>query len=546
MINLSRDLASSEEEVRKILKQRYLYAGSRFPLVYPELLNSFNIDINEQEFPADKIRKIKSTVAKQKKTLIEKYADTKKEPIHLVVSKDNLFDWMVGRTDPKKPLMEHQKYATIEFMKSKRGMLLCHPTGSGKTITAIAISECFLRNSPSDTKTIIVTPLSVREQFKAELETFMSSGFDTESRYLFYSEGEFSKVPLETCERSLIIIDEAQKRRTTVRVSDPTHTQLASEFIKRCDVASRVLLLSATPFWNGRNDILNLVRMIVGRNVTSGDLENSKIMGGLFSYILPSTFAGNVFPDVIHHMKKPLLMDEDFYKKYFAAQEKGVIEFETKEGHMLNFSSLDSLDEEELTGGKKYGVFYSNIRQACDIEGSPKYKFILDTIKESGEGSQIVIHSCFLEPLRILSNAFDELGIDYGKVTGEEKEDDRRTAVVNYNNKQTRILLLSDAGREGISLNNTNIMFIVDPLFSPAATKQTIGRVVRTNSHKLPATVHIFYLWIKKQITNEIDRIPLTGDEYVRIIADRKLKALTELTTRYIKNNSVEYLNSGR
>lgn len=543
-MKLSRDLATSEEEVRQILLKRYLYEGSKFPIVYPEVLNSFNIDINKQEFPTDKIRKIKSTVVKQKKALLEKYLETKKVPISLVVSTDNIFDWMTGRTDPKKPLMEHQKYATIEFMKSKRGMLLSHPTGSGKTITAIVISETFLRNT-NDTKTIIVTPLSVREQFRAELNEFMISGFDTESRYSFYSEGEFSKVPLNTCEKSLIIIDEAQKRRTTIRVGDSTHIQLAAETIKRCDVASRVLLLSATPFWNQRNDILNLVRMIVGKEVSSGDLENSKIMRGLFSYISPSTFSGTVFPEVIYHMKNPLIMDNNFYKKYLSAQEKGVIAFETKSGHVLDFSSLDSLDEEELTGGKKYGVFYSNIRQACDIEGSPKYKFILDTIKESEEATQIVIHSCFLQPLRILSNAFDELGITYGKITGEEDEDDRRTAVVNYNNKQIRVLLLSDAGSTGISLNNTNIMFMIDPLFSPVATKQTIGRCIRTNSHKLPATVHIFYLWIKKPDTiYEKDRIPLTGDEYVKIVSERKLKTLTELTIRYIKNNSVEYLNS--
>jgi hypothetical protein len=56
----------------------------------------------------------------------------RKAPVKLFVPpSDRLFDWMVGRTNPKIKLMDHQKFTAQEFMK-KRGLILVHPTGSKK------------------------------------------------------------------------------------------------------------------------------------------------------------------------------------------------------------------------------------------------------------------------------------------------------------------------------------------------------------------------------------------------------------------------------
>jgi superfamily II DNA or RNA helicase len=533
----SESLAPTVKEREKILRERYLYKGHKTVYVYADNINSFGIDIKEQDVGTS--RRLTSL----QRELIEKYEETlkKKAPVKIFIPPmDRLFDWMNGRTNPNKPLMKHQIFAAQEFM-NRRGMILVHPVGAGKSISSLVIAECYLRNT-SDTKVIIVTPKSVREQFMAELENFVQNGSDTRQRYEFRSEYEFKDenyVRPEDCNRALVIIDEAQKRRTTVRENEAAHSQFAKEYIIRCDAAEKVLLLSATPFWNERNDILNLVRMIVKHEVTSSDLDNPQIMKGLFSYIDPKIINKDVFPTVKTY-RLTLRMGDKFYKKYLKMQEKGIKEFEEK-GGKLDFS--EELTEDEVGEKGKYGKFYSNIRQAGDVDGSPKYDFIFEKINEK-PNSQIVIYSAFVERfLNVLSNKLDEQGIRYAKIIGSESEDVRQAAILNYNAKQIRVLLLSDAGREGISLNNTDIMIIVDSLFSPASTQQVVGRVTRTNSHQLPATVEIFHLiLIKPQTVDVNDRIPMTGDQFVSNIAGRKERQLRDLMEIYIRKNSIEYL----
>jgi superfamily II DNA or RNA helicase len=531
-----------QKKIRKILKLPPTDIGKiirRLPPLYDDNINSFGIDLKEQEFPAGKSR----LPASIQKELIEEYekALERKAPVKLFVPpSDRLFDWMVGRTNPKIKLMDHQTFSSREFMK-KRGMILVHGTGSGKTITSIVIAECYLRNT-SETKVIVVTPKSVREQFVAELENFVQNGSDTRPRYEFYTEYEFkdnNHIRPEACSRALVIIDEAQKRRTTIRENEATHTQFAKEYIIRCDMADKVLLLSATPFWNEKHDILNLVRMIVRHEITSADLDNPVVMKGLFSYVDPKIINKKVFPNV-EQIRLSLPMGEHFYKKYLKMQEKGVRDFEARGG---NIDISDNINEQEAGEKGKYGMFYSNIRQSGDVYPSPKYDFIFKNITEY-PNSQIVIYSTFVERfLNVLSNKLDEKGIRYGKITGDESEDIRQNAIINYNAKQIKVLLISDSGREGISLNGTDIMIVSDPLFSPAATQQAVGRVARTNSHILPAVVKIFHLIIKKPDVLDVnDRIPLTGDEYVEKIAKRKERQLRDLMEIYIYKNSIEYL----
>ena len=66
-------------------------------------------------------------------------------------------------------LKEHQKKAII-FLNSKENdsLLLVHPTGSGKTLTAVAYSQCFLEENIGE-KVIFVGPASLLSNFKKEM-----------------------------------------------------------------------------------------------------------------------------------------------------------------------------------------------------------------------------------------------------------------------------------------------------------------------------------------------------------------------------------------
>ena len=66
-------------------------------------------------------------------------------------------------------LQDHQEIALNAFINSKsRGMLLLHGTGSGKTLSAVAIAERFKRFP----EVIVIAPKSLHDNFKKELNRY--------------------------------------------------------------------------------------------------------------------------------------------------------------------------------------------------------------------------------------------------------------------------------------------------------------------------------------------------------------------------------------
>ena len=60
----------------------------------------------------------------------------------------------------------------VDYMKENDGLLVCHATGLGKTLTAIAASQCFLDDNNKDGMVLVVCPTSVVEQFRYQLKRF--------------------------------------------------------------------------------------------------------------------------------------------------------------------------------------------------------------------------------------------------------------------------------------------------------------------------------------------------------------------------------------
>ena len=166
-----------------------------------------------------------------------------------------------------------------------------------------------------------------------------------------------------------------------------------------------------------------------------------------------------------------------------------------------------------------------DIKETEGDEGLPR--FVLYTGTESKEEKEIV---------RNIYNS------NWSSVPETVKEKLNAIAGNNYMGEIIKIFMITASGAEGINLENTRYVHIVEPYWHPVRTEQVVGRARRICSHSnLPEElrdVHVFlYLSVlskeqktsKKNIelrTNDVSRTnksrPVTTDEYLYELSNTK------------------------
>ena len=269
------------------------------------------------------------------------------------------------------PALPHQK-KVINWLKEHRGIIAVHNVGSGKTLTAVISSQCFLDENPKR-KIIVLTPKSLVPNFKKEMVKYGIT--DGDDRYLFFSFEKFVRLYnnmedyKKLCSGNFMIIDEAHTLRTKVKhseldeidINEPNDSSSSdsleskssrisnksnkksksksrksgedvqksqeerlskSTLIVNCaKMVEKILLLTATPFVNESYDVANLIAMVRGENpMTEKEWENfiqnpeanEEYVKNCFSFYESSMeeYPRRVLMDV------ELEMDKDFYKEY--------------------------------------------------------------------------------------------------------------------------------------------------------------------------------------------------------------------------------------
>lgn len=135
------------------------------------------------------------------------------------------------------------------------GALLCDEVGMGKTYVAIAVARRF-------PDWIVVTPAALLPMWRSALERTKSRAdlltFETLSRADFDALRGKHRTPRQ---RDLVIVDEAHHVR-----NPRTNRYFALEHLVR---GAKVLLLSATPIHNRRNDLVALLSLFLGSRATT-------------------------------------------------------------------------------------------------------------------------------------------------------------------------------------------------------------------------------------------------------------------------------------
>lgn len=386
-------------------------------------------------------------------------------------------------------LQNHQKRFIEAFLYSNlRSAILFHGVGTGKTFSAVATTKAYLQIYPKN-KVMVITPPALLFNF---IDSMIAYGLNPQDkRFSYYSYTTFANQKIDTKD-SLLIVDEAHNLRTVIDIDEQTDedTGRVKEFvrtgkrpfltIKKAEKAHKVILLTATPFINKPYDIENLLAIGEGRLPYNEDVFGNMISDDKGRY--------DYFKYRISKFFNPT-GDENFPEK----REKFVpieIERDTKEGDKI------------VARAGKMNPAYVYSRLSSLETNNAKFKYIVNEInKPENNGKKFVVYTSFMTGVSKIEKYLNKGGIDkIGVISGKKSTIEKANAIDAYNNDEIRVMIITRAGAEGVSLNETRGIFVIDGVWNEALYTQIIARAIRYKSHaKLPKNdrfVNVYKLFV--------------------------------------------------
>lgn len=436
----------------------------------------------------------------------------------------------------KLSLKPHQIKA-VKYLLRKEigGLLVSHPTGWGKTITALAFTGCFLQKYPKS-KVIIVAPVGVLNNFKNYVKNLELDS----SRIEIYSYQKFTILFSENkieCSGNALIIDEVHNLRNLGTFSYILDNDLSSKeersskekglrakTVLECSKsATKRLLLTATPFVNELKDFLPIINFIYG-----GHLINKK--GTLKDINSLDKYLKN---HVYFIQKK----DKDIN---FPSYTEKYVDIKMPKEYQKSYCSIIKGEFVNQSGFSNPKSFYNAHRRAVNKIGKSSEYFsmkIKKTVSIIGNYKSVIYSNWLEYGIEPISKSLKEAGISFGVYTGSITESKKNKIIENFNNDLFKVLLVSSSGKEGLDLKGVRRLIVMDPVWNYAGMEQIKGRAIRYGSHShLPPNerkVEIYYLLLTTD-----DSKCLSGDTIVYRFIEEK-KKLQTLVDNKLKSLSI-------
>lgn len=421
-------------------------------------------------------------------------------------------------------LKEYQQNIS-RFLDTNRGIIVVHGIGSGKTLSAVTASQCFLNKNP-DSIVIVSTPKSLVHNFKKEMENYGIDKLD--SHYVFYTHDELcnliknEKVPLSYFHKNMLIIDEIHNFRTQPLFKEEKDGKIkygqAYYAIKAAHASEKVIGLTATPIVNSMTDLKNPLSMITGKKISqiseNPSYENLEKYKSLFSFYQRNINDPDYPSKHIHDQN--IRMTLSYYKKF------------------------NQLEEVLHSQNKEYiKTFHLSLRMAVNkLDNNKESPKVLWTIQLIQNGLKTLVYSGFKDSgVLYIADHLTKLNIPFDIITGDSSMEERKQIVDDYNDNKTKVLLITMAGSEGLDLKETRQVVLFEPVWNPSTEEQIIGRAVRRNSHaNLPVNerrVDVYKLLMITPFGNET-----VDHKLVKIINHKK--KMIEYSNDIIKKLSIE------
>ena len=405
----------------------------------------------------------------------------------------------------KTKLQLHQLRAVEKALRNN--LILAHGTGTGKTLTAIAIADAL--GKPA----VALVPAPLVANFEKEIAKHKEGGPDIQVMSLPTAVSRNVKIPAG----STLIVDEAH----ALRNPDTKKQAYVRNLLQR---AGHVYALTGTPAYNNAADWASLVNIVAKRPVVppSGAEFNHRYIG--HDTVVPSLWARLLYhakPGVVQRLKntkelqkaiapyvdvfdqsveKPRIINESID---VPMSEDQTLLYRYLEGSLpsgIRYKLRHNLPPDKREA-KSLNSFLTGVRQASNTTRSFSEDLTNDQLEQqSAKLTEAVnrldkmyredpnfrglVYSNFIgsgtEPY---SEMLKRRGIPYHTFTGALTPAERKQVVADYNSGKVPVIVGSGSASEGLDLKGTKLIQLLDPHFNEARLDQVIGRGVRYKSH---------------------------------------------------------------
>lgn len=414
----------------------------------------------------------------------------------------------------------------VDKMDDDAGIIAAHGTGTGKTLSAISSFE-ELKGEGRAKRALVVTPAGLRSNFLEKgVEKFTDSQGEILSKPKELSEGvEYGIVSYDAFRRRPQEFIDALKPDTIIadevhRAANPDSKNYKALMSARREVP-RFIGLTASVVQNKPDEIVPLLhltdpdaetysskRSFRDAHVERRASKTKGIFGGktyeeqlIRQTLLKSRVGGNIHYvedlDASEKPKKvvetiPVLMSDEQLDLYHMSM-KGidpVIVAKIKAGQPVSQDQAMMLFTRLLRARQASNSLNSVIPDMppeVAAERTPKIKKILDDaqehLKNTPDGQVIMYTNLVHGGVDVLEAGLKARGIPFGTFAGRGvkgmTEENRQGAVKKYLKGKNRVIVITGAGAEGLSLGNTTMVQMVDGHYNPERIAQAEARGIR-------------------------------------------------------------------
>lgn len=419
----------------------------------------------------------------------------------------------------------------------KNSMVIAHGVGSGKTLTSIAKFEK-LKSEGKANKALILTPSGLRDNYgeegvgkftdssynivgnSAEKAKKLRGGVNPDATYNIVSYELFRKDPEKYLRESgadTVIADEAQKGKNEAAITSKAMKQVRGNYKNH-------IALTGSLVSNGVSDALPLVDVAVngehhlGKNKKAFEdkfirlssskkhpvkFRNKDILGKEMASVIDYADYDDLkeiadMPDKeINIRKVPLSKEQAKLYKHLLKNDKVA-------RNIIKNKRLEFMNNEQATAAynklhetRKLMNSIGSVKPGMSLSDSakltPKTKALLDDLdahlKTTPDGQAIILSNLVNGGTDVIEAGLKDRGVNYGRFLGKSPktgvtEESRQQDVRDYKAGQKRVMVISPAGAEGVSLGNTTWEGVLDPHFNPERMNQMEARGVRAGGLK--------------------------------------------------------------
>jgi SNF2 family DNA or RNA helicase len=439
-------------------------------------------------------------------------------------------------------LYPHQKRVVDSPETSK---IIAHSVGGGKTLTAIAKFEKMKQDGKAN-RALVVVPAGLRENFhekgvqqftnsksnivgtKQEQKSKLYGDIDPNADYNIMSYEIYRKDParaIQMAKADTVISDEAHKGKN--------EGTLTTEQLKKYrPLYKNHISLTGSLVSNSVSDVQPLVEVVSGGRANVGkskdefermyvQRDNSKkyqdvkekrrpITGFRNPRLLGSEFSKYIdfadYDDLKHIADMPekkVAVKKIPLSKEQAKMYKRMLHDDPAMMKLIKEKRLETLKDDEVATAfnklieerklmNSVGSVVPGISLSESAKITPKTRAVLDNVdqylKTTPDGEVLIMSHLINGGTNVVEQGLQDRGIEYGTFLGKGNkgvtEASRQQAVRDYNDHKKRVMIISDAGGEGLSLNDTTYEAVLDPHFNPERMKQMEARGIRSGGLK--------------------------------------------------------------